>query len=1340
MANGAASQGTPQQDAVVADGQSDDTQDVRTADAVSPSDDPDESSGSVPEAVPTESDSGSADDAEAAAVQSGNDEGQPVAAQASGSGVYEVSDQDELDAALAQMANDPSSDITLVLKGGKCYIAPTESYVSTFGIAGKRITVTSEGDGQATLAFFNRGMLEGPCTFDNVKITCGGAFYCNGFSTEFTKNSTIDINLTLYGGGYETTVASTHVVIAGTGSINPGSGAGRHDIIGGSYKGSVEGDTYLEITGSIAMAGGNHLNPGCVMGDGTSGDAAGADDVYVGGNATLVYDNSNASATPAIEGTYGCEMRGNVTLDVRSGRANEICGTQEFPDKSIIRGDLHIIAGSEKYENTDRTLRLNSNWPIIGAGCSIPEGTYEVGGNITIDAYENVWGWDKGASGAPSNTPYIEGAKSAKVGGSIVLNVNGTHVGSLYGAERSTIQGELAINATDVDLEDPDTGYILCKNDTGYYDEGSSVTLAGKATINMDGGRASFVSLTSQDSDVAKGSAINVTGKPEIATGICGVNASLPKGAAGPIVNLSGVEATIPYVKFAAQANITGCSQLTIGTLSSVDNVYIGGSSVVNVPEKFGCNNSLSWKDSEQHGLEVEAGSSLTTDGKQAYVYGYARIDGTWEQNYSAAEDYFDVYVAGATTVGSKGRFIDHGTCSLKGTVTNNGTMALMNPAFFQGDYIANGAEVRIPAIVKNYDGTDEGGDIPLIVAGNSTGQTTVNTVDQSDWQTLKTPAFGDNYVLSKADGDKPEQSTFVLGNQDATQAGYYLKRVKDADGNNDYHMWQVAKQATLTFDDNGANIDSYPVVESKDLGEGETTTFECPVPTRSGWTFTGWNTQADGKGTAFTSDTEVSQSQTVYAQWVPDAQYDATIVPADITIYAGGQGYSGVIGADGEFASNDLPELGARIVLPDDINDLLGNKEGEERDLSSIVTLKYNDPSTGTTRSWSLELYGSEGQSHMYINGRRVYVYRVMPSKIDGGSDTVPFRMQFTDADGNVMTDSGFLATDSDQYRDYATSFYYGSLNPDYLSVSVDVDGKTVTRPLKLGTGKLRVRGNNDETYTPISSEVPTVDRQNLGAILAGVAQEGTEYFINEGGVSADPTGVRLMVDSTLDDGLLTAYLDSKEIDKNRYSYGFKYLDLVDTHNGNAYVRMGEGQRLNVFWPVPSDAADDSDFRIVHFKGLDRNSNEDPNEMLKTHIPEELTGEVVTIEGQRYVKFTVDSFSPFALLYEKKGASVKPSDSTGSGNGSDESNGESSTTKPSGSAEKMDDMSSSLGTAEGGSTEELAGRQPEDKGEKLADTGDRSTSAVPIAALGIALVAVGVFAARRDRSGRKDE
>ena len=257
---------------------------------------------------------------------------------------YEVSTNDELSNALTEIAASTEDEATIVLKEDITLPYDSESgYISFFGANGKHITVKSNEGEMKKLSFPSYGVLTGDCTFDNVDVT-GTRLFCNGYHTIFTDKGQIHLRETLYGGGYKTTVNKTHVVIAASGYINPSSSSGLHDVIGGSYQGSVEGDTYLEITGDIQMQGGNHLNPGCMKGDGSSGDGRDVPDVYVGGNATLIYDNKNSTAAfPAIEGTYGCEMKGDVTLDVRAGCVAGIVGTEEPLEKSIIRGNLHII-------------------------------------------------------------------------------------------------------------------------------------------------------------------------------------------------------------------------------------------------------------------------------------------------------------------------------------------------------------------------------------------------------------------------------------------------------------------------------------------------------------------------------------------------------------------------------------------------------------------------------------------------------------------------------------------------------------------------------------------------------------------------------------------------------------------------------------------------------------------------------------------------------------------------------------------------------------------------------------------------------------------------------------
>lgn len=183
---------------------------------------------------------------------------------------YEVSSNAELKDALDKIAKSGDSEAIIVLKADVTAPAMPENANNKYlGVKGKHITVKSPDGEKKKLSFVGRGIMEGDCTFDNVNVT-GSRLFCNGYRTVFTENGEIHLSETLYGGGYKTTVASTYVVIAATGYINPTSSSGLHNVIGGSYQGSVEGDTYIEISGNIKFQGGNHINPGCMKGDGSS--------------------------------------------------------------------------------------------------------------------------------------------------------------------------------------------------------------------------------------------------------------------------------------------------------------------------------------------------------------------------------------------------------------------------------------------------------------------------------------------------------------------------------------------------------------------------------------------------------------------------------------------------------------------------------------------------------------------------------------------------------------------------------------------------------------------------------------------------------------------------------------------------------------------------------------------------------------------------------------------------------------------------------------------------------------------------------------------------------------
>ena len=750
---------------------------------------------------------------------------------------YEVPNKYELDVALDKIAASTETEATIVLTADVTAPPTLEGEdITSFGASGKHITVKSAGSEMKNLSFESRGTLSGDCTFDNVDVT-GGRLFCNGYQTIFTKNGQIHLKGTLYGGGYQETVDSTHVVIAASGSITPYSYISLHDVIGGSYQGNVKGDTYLEITGDIQMQSGHHLNPGCM----------GAD-VYVGGNATLIYDNKSPTASPAIEGTYGCDMKGDVTLDVRSGSVFSIVGTDSSSKDSIIRGDLHIMAGYPGYKkDTDPVLRLAGYYSIVGAdnSSSIIDGS-TVGRNITIDTYENVWGWDKNKAPDPDNPCQIFGALYGTVGGDIIINAQGSHLTNIYGAGDSTVRGSVSVNATNVKLatnNDPDfpEGDVV-----GLWEDplsGKPCTAGRPVTVTVKDGDVGYVAVTIRTAAPAD-SSIHVLGKPKILTGICGVQSGA-SSANLPVANVSACEAEIPLIKKMSQVNVTDNSKVTVQNMDNNDGLLAG--------------------------LLVEEGSALTTVKEPISIQGNIVINGTWEQLYNQTNyGNPDIFVSGTTQIGPCGRLINHGTSNLNGAVTNNGVMALMGSALFQGDYTANSGELRLPAVAKgkNYNT----GKIPLQIKGLSTGTTTVNTVEPADWNKLKKPNLGDNYILFKKNTDSPAQDVFVLGNADALQSGWFLKRMADAGGSGDTDMWQVASSIRVVFDKNGGDTEASPRVMMQDKVEGTVNHFDLPtaVPTRSGCKFTGWNTKPDGTGEAFTAETDVTESLTVYAQWQP--------------------------------------------------------------------------------------------------------------------------------------------------------------------------------------------------------------------------------------------------------------------------------------------------------------------------------------------------------------------------------------------------------------------------------------------------------------------------------------
>lgn len=461
-------------------------------------------------------------------------------------------------------------------------------------------------------------------------------------------------------------------------------------------------------------------------------------------------------------------------------------------------------------------------------------GNYAIDGNITIDAYENVWGWDKDKA-IPDDVPEIYGAFRGDVGGNITINVHGSHVENITGAAYdSTVNGNVIINATGVELKN---SYYEDED----YDEGDiyanySSKIVGRCEINVNGGDVNIIRLTNWKK-INEGSQITITGSPKIRTGVVSTS-NYDATPEKVTVRLTACKAEIPFIQSSTETFVENNSDVKLNGL---------------------------WLTGD---LTVQEGSILKTDDLETIeLTGNAVVNGTWEQLFVGDETHFDAKIAGMMSVGGKGQYVAHGTTLVSGNVTSCGMMALMKPSQFGGKYEGSNAELRLPAVKsgENYSN----GKIPLEIMGLASGTTTVNTVDPDDWTKLTTPRLRDNYIVALKDGDAPAQSVFLLGNEDALREDWFLKRKDDLDDPSNYYMWQVATGISVTFDKNGGDTEANPNRMTQEQNPNGNH-FELPSvqPTREGYEFTGWNTKADGTGTAFTAETEVKQSLTIYAQW----------------------------------------------------------------------------------------------------------------------------------------------------------------------------------------------------------------------------------------------------------------------------------------------------------------------------------------------------------------------------------------------------------------------------------------------------------------------------------------
>ena len=386
-------------------------------------------------------------------------------------------------------------------------------------------------------------------------------------------------------------------------------------------------------------------------------------------------------------------------------------------------------------------------------------------------------------------------------------------------------------------------------------------------------------------------------------------------------------------------------------------------------------------------------------------------------------------------------------------------------------------------------------------------------------------------------------------------------------------------------------------------------------------------------------------------------------ITPADITVYTGGEGYESVVdnvGAETEVQSSGLPTPGYLITLPEYINEQYFDGEQIAKNLSGQVRFVYDGDGDGnyTTkdqdRVWNLEMYSDGDSQTAPEDGIARYVYRMDADSLSGE----PIRMLFSNDTDEITSDDFSISLEDGLYRTYDMTIYAGLLNRNEIKaqVLVDEDGDGVYSDdevvvddldVEVDTATLTVRGTtNAEDINAVGNDTDAVAENDHH--ITAVAPTDTEYYINESQVEVAAADVSLLSDALVETEPLKEYIVNNDIAGSDENYEYRYLDLVDNTNGNAYVTATKP--VDAYWALPEGADSDDDFCIVHFNALDR-EYVDLDHMLAGNKPVVYTMgddlEIVEIDHEYYLKFSTDSFSPFVLVWDEVSTDPDPDPGT---------------------------------------------------------------------------------------------
>lgn len=275
--------------------------------------------------------------------------------------------------------------------------------------------------------------------------------------------------------------------------------------------------------------------------------------------------------------------------------------------------------------------------------------------------------------------------------------------------------------------------------------------------------------------------------------------------------------------------------------------------------------------------------------------------------------------------------------------------------------------------------------------------------------------------------------------------------------------------------------------------------------------------------------------------------------------------------------------------------------------------------------------------------------------------------RVTYTDAAGiKVLSDEFDWETATDVFETYTIDLYPGENENDFSNIKAydsteEQSDPKIQYPISVNTGTLTVRAveaadptshiveKSGDTLVP-DATVESGKAVALVPIDTTYTLNGIETVTIPNDGTAAPS---LLFDNIIaSDGkgderkaALKAAVDEElgGPDSNR-QYEYKYLDLVDANNGNAWIKASNN--VTIYWGYPAGTDKHTEFKLVHFQNLHRDTSGGAASGIKPEdITTATTEEIDVTTTDQGITFDVapGNFSPYVLVWEETSTSHNP-------------------------------------------------------------------------------------------------